>query len=589
MVTRGKTNDSWRSFFKLIHRSKPSVGLFITACVISAASAVVSTFIPNFMKNIIDSYSLSGSLNGGILIRLAVLFIFVTITGVLSSYLLNKVGLKIVANLRGMTWTKIVKLPIEFFDKNQSGDIASRLVSDTTVIFNLVSQSFSQFINAVLTLLFCGFWLFYYSWELSLIIVISIPVFLLFFIPLGRVLSGLSKKLQRSTAMLNVNAIEMISENRLIKSFTAENYQIEKGLKNIDELLHIGMKQARWMAMVNPVLNLIMLVIMISVIGYGGVLLANGHLSPGTFIAFLTLIFYIMAPMSNFGMFFTQLQKTKGATERITQLLSEDEENIDQGKILNESHENIEIKDINFKYNTQEKLPFSLENISLSIKRGNTYALVGPSGGGKTTLISLLERFYKPSSGSIYIDGENIEDYSLNSWRSQIGYVSQEHSLISGTIRENLVFGIEEPSEEKIIEVCKMAYAWEFIKNLPKGLDTDIGERGLNLSGGQRQRIAIARMFLKDPKIILLDEATASLDSQSEEKVQSAMKKITEGRTAIVIAHRLSTIMNSENIIFVEDGKVTGQGKHDELQRTHPLYRQFCELQFNTQLSKGAS
>lgn len=589
MVTRGKMNYSWRSFFKLIHRSKPSVGLFITACVISAASAVVSTFIPNFMKNIIDSYSLSGSLNGGILIRLAVLFIFVTITGVLSSYLLNKVGLKIVANLRGMTWTKIVKLPIEFFDKNQSGDIASRLVSDTTVIFNLVSQSFSQFINAVLTLLFCGFWLFYYSWELSLIIVISIPVFLLFFIPLGRVLSGLSKKLQRSTAMLNVNAIEMISENRLIKSFTAENYQIEKGLKNIDELLHIGMKQARWMAMVNPVLNLIMLVIMISVIGYGGVLLANGHLSPGTFIAFLTLIFYIMAPMSNFGMFFTQLQKTKGATERITQLLSEDEENIDQGKILNESHENIEIKDISFKYNTQEKLPFSLENISLSIKRGNTYALVGPSGGGKTTLISLLERFYKPSSGSIYIDGENIENYSLNSWRSQIGYVSQEHSLISGTIRENLVFGIEEPSEEKIIEACKMAYAWEFIKNLPKGLDTDIGERGLNLSGGQRQRIAIARMFLKDPKIILLDEATASLDSQSEEKVQSAMKKITEGRTAIVIAHRLSTIMNSENIIFVEDGKVTGQGKHDELQRTHPLYRQFCELQFNTQLSKGAS
>ncbi|MNJ54213.1 Multidrug resistance ABC transporter ATP-binding/permease protein BmrA [compost metagenome] len=172
----------------------------------------------------------------------------------------------------------------------------------------------------------------------------------------------------------------------------------------------------------------------------------------------------------------------------------------------------------------------------------------------------------------------------MHSWRSQIGYVSQEHSLITGTIRENLIFGLEPQDEEKIIEACEMAYAWEFIGQLPNGLDTHIGERGLHLSGGQRQRIAIARMFLKDPKIILLDEATSNLDSQSEEKVQSAMKKIIEGRTAIVIAHRLSTIMDSEYIIFVEDGKVTGQGTHYELQRTHKLYQQFCELQFSAQL-----
>lgn len=584
MAKEERSQYSWGSFFELIRKTKPHVGLFTVACIISSASAILSTFIPNVLKIIIDSYSFSGSLNRGILIGLVAIFVCVTITGVLSSYLLSKVGLTVVANLRGMTWTKIVKLPTAFFDKNQSGDIASRLVSDTTVIYNLVTHSFSTFINAVLTILFCGFWLFYYSWELSLVIVAAIPIFLLFFIPLGRALSDLSKKTQKSTGRLNVSAIEMISENKLVKSFTAENYQIDKGLKNINDLMQLGLKQAKWSATVNPFLNMIMLIIIMIIIGYGGVQLANGRLTVGTFIAFLTLIFYIINPISNFGFFFSQLQKTKGATERILQLLSEEEENINEGKSLDLSYKDIEISNLSFKYNTQENLSFSLEDITLNIRSGNTYALVGPSGSGKTTFVSLLERFYKPTSGSIYIDGESIENYSLHSWRSQIGYVSQEHSLITGTIRENLTFGLEPQDEEKIIEACEMAYAWEFIGQLPNGLDTHIGERGLHLSGGQRQRIAIARMFLKDPKIILLDEATSNLDSQSEEKVQSAMKKIIEGRTAIVIAHRLSTIMDSEYIIFVEDGKVTGQGTHYELQRTHKLYQQFCELQFSAQL-----
>lgn len=585
MFSKEKDNYTWREFFKLINLSKPNYGLFVFACIISAASAIVSTFIPNLLKNFIDTFSLSDNLNGSILLGLLILFTLQTITGLLASYLLSIVGLKIVANLRGITWTKIVKLPTNFFDKNESGDIASRLVNDTTVIYNLVSNSFSQFINAILMILFCGFWLFYYDWQLSLIIVIAIPLFLLFFIPLGRKLSGISKSIQRLTGRLNISAIEMISENKLVKSFTAENVQINKGLKNIDDLKDMGIRQAKWMATVNPILNFIMMLIIISIVGYGGIKLANGELSPGTFIAFLTLIFYIMTPLANFGVFFSQLQKTKGATERISQLIYEYEENIDKGKLLNVTDEDIEIKDVSFKYTTQSKQEFTLHNINLTIKGGQTYAFVGPSGSGKTTLISLLERFYRPTSGDIYIGGQNIEDFSLNSWRSQIGYVSQEHSLINGTIRDNILFGLEEepPTDEEIVNICEMAYAWEFIKNLPDGLDTKVGERGLMLSGGQRQRIAIARMFLKNPKIILLDEATANLDSKSEQKVQFAMRNITKGRTAIVIAHRLSTIINAENIIFMENGKITGQGKHEELQRNHQLYNQFCELQLQAQ------
>ena len=578
---------SWRQFFELIHKSRPRTTLFVVACLISSLSAVLTTFIPHFLKMIVDAYTQSGTFNGSTFAGLGGLFIFVTITGVLSSYLLSKVGLSVVANLRALTWSKIVKLPTPFFDKNQSGDVSSRLVSDTTVIYNLVSHSFSQFINATLSLLFCGFWLFYYSWKLSLIIVAAIPLFLLFFIPLGRVLSQLSRELQQSTAKLNVKAIEMIAENKLIKSFTAEHNQIEKGHGIIQDLMRIGLKQAKWSAAVTPFLNMIMLFIIVVIIGYGGMQLANGELSPGTFIAFLTLIFYIMNPLSNFGLFFSQLQKTKGATERISQLLAEEEENLSAGKQLAPAYKGIELRNLSFSYSTHEHSAFGLEDMNLNLQKGSTYALVGPSGSGKTTLLALLERFYQPTGGNIFIDGERIEDFSLHSWRSQIGYVSQEHTLISGTVRENLMFGLKQHlSEEKIIDACKMANAWEFINDLPNGLDTYIGEKGLNLSGGQRQRIAIARMFLKDPEIILLDEATSSLDSQSEEKVQSAMRKVIEGRTAIVVAHRLSTIIDSEHIIFIEGGRITGQGRHEELQQTHELYKQFCELQFNTAISE---
>ncbi|WP_341518398.1 ABC transporter ATP-binding protein [Bacillus paramobilis] len=572
---------TWRDFFKLINLAKPKYGLFILSCIISAMSAIVSTFIPNFLKNFIDGFAVSGNVDMRILFGLVTLFILQMVTGLIASYLLSVIGLKIVANVRGLAWTKIVKLPAGFFDKNESGDIASRLVNDTTVLYNLVSISFSQFINAVLMILFCGFWLFYYDWELSLIIIGAIPLFLAFFIPLGKKLSSLSKEQQRSMGRLNISAIEMISENKLIKSFTAENYQIKKGLENIDDLKCIGIKQAKWMATVNPIINLLMMLIIISIVGYGGVKLANGELSPGTFIAFLTLIFYIMGPMVNFGGFFSQLQKTKGATERISNLMYEYEEDLDKGKVLNVTNKDIEIRNLSFKYNNEDNESFTLQNLNLVIKGGHTYAFVGPSGSGKTTLVSLLERFYKPSDGEIYIGGENIEDFSINSWRSQIGYVSQEHSLISGTIRENILFGLDESprSEEEIINACKMAYAWEFIEDLPNGLDTNVGEKGLMLSGGQRQRIAIARMFFKNPKIILLDEATANLDSKSEQQVQYAMKNIAKDRTAIVIAHRLSTIIDAENIIFMENGKITGQGKHDELQKHHQLYNQFCELQ----------
>ncbi|MCY7738445.1 ATP-binding protein [Bacillus sp. Nf3] len=569
----------WKVFFSLIRKTRISINLFIIAMILTAISATASTLVPHFLKKIIDSYNSKNTIHSLDLTALIGIFLSSAILGAIGSYMLSVEGLKVVANLRMLLWRKMVKLPIGFYDKNRSADIASRFVNDTSVIYNLVSNSFSQFVNAVLMILFCGFWLFYYDWQLTLIIIVAIPLYLIFFIPLGKILAKLSKLTQTLTGNLNVRAVETISAIKLVKSSTAEEFQIQKGSQDIERLQNISLKQAKWMVLVNPVINLIMMIIIVTIIMVGGVKLANGDLSPGTFIAFLTLIFYVIGPITNFGLFFTQLQKTIGATERVSQLLSESEELQSEGEDLTITNNDLVIRDLRFYYSENDT--FSLKNINLTIKGGTTNALVGPSGSGKTTLISLLERYYKPTSGTIFMDGKDIETFSLKSWRNQIGYVSQEHSLISGTIRENLLFGLNEiPDEEKIIDACKSAYAWEFVGKFTNGLDTDIGEKGLNLSGGQKQRIAIARMFLKDPKIIFLDEATSNLDSQSEKFVNEAMMKIIKGRTSIVIAHRLSTIINADNIIFMENGEVTGNGKHHELKNNHQLYRQFCEQQF---------
>ncbi len=576
------TNPNLKSkeFFFLLRKTRPNIRLFIFAIFLSGLSAIASTLVPHYLKSLIDYYNIHEKINLLDLLGLLGIFLSSGVIGAVGSYMLSVVGYNVVANLRNLLWEKIVILPVEFYDKNRSADIASRFVNDTTVIYNLVSNSFSQFINAILIVLFCGFWLFYYDWQLTLVIIAAIPVYLLIFIPLGRILSKLSKMTQSLTGELNVRAVETISAIRLVKSSTAEKLQVEKGKEDVEALRNIGLKQTKWMVILNPIINLMMMLIIISIIGFGGVKLANGSLSPGTFIAFLTLMFYIIGPLNNFGLFFTQIQKTIGATERISQLIYEQGEDQHKGKELAETNKDLVIENLSFCYSNENKA-FSLKNINLIIKRGSVNALVGPSGSGKTTIISILERYYKPNSGNIYFGDENIELFSLKSWRSQIGYVAQNHDLISGTIRDNLIFGLENPPDEKrIAEACKKAYAWQFISELPNSLETNIGEKGLNLSGGQRQRIAIARMFLKNPNIIFLDEATASLDSHSERIVNEAMKKLMKDRTAIIIAHRLSTIVNADNIIFMENGEITGQGNHWELKHSHKLYHQFCEQQF---------
>lgn len=347
----------------------------------------------------------------------------------------------------------------------------------------------------------------------------------------------------------------------------------------IEKLFTYGLREGRIFSLIGPLMYLVVMVVIVILLGYGGIRVADGTMTTGSLVAFLLYLFQIIYPVTSFTMFFTQLQKAKGATERIIEILELTEEPGQNGKDMDISNQGIHVVDVSFSYNEEEPV---LNNLSFEVEPGTMVAFAGPSGGGKSTMFALLERFYEPTSGEILIGNTPIRELSLSSWRKQIGYVSQDSPMMVGTIRENLCYGLEDSEnidDDRLWEVTKMAYAEQFIKEFPNGLDTEVGERGIKLSGGQRQRIAIARAFLRDPKILLMDEATASLDSQSEGFVQDALERLMEGRTTFIIAHRLSTIVSANKIIFIEKGRITGEGTHQQLVKTHSLYREFAEQQ----------
>ncbi|MGM0779345.1 MAG: ABC transporter ATP-binding protein [Bacillota bacterium] len=553
-----------------------------TALIIGLTASILTTLtglvVPLLTKNLVDGFSVE-SLSVPLIIGIGTAFILQAIISGISIYLLSYVGQKVVARLRDRMWMKLIRLPVRYFDQQSSGQTVSRVVNDTSIVRELITSHFPQFITGIISIIGAIIILLVMDWKMTLLMLTSVPITLAIMIPLGRKMAKISRGLQDETAIFTGNITQTLGEIRLMKSSTAEQNEEEKGLDGIDKLLGYGLREARIFAMIGPTMYLIMMVVIVMIIAYGGMRVASGSMSTGSLVAFLLYLFQIIMPITSFAMFFTQLQKAKGATERIIEILEESLEDGQDGIEMDISSKPITIQNVSFSYSAEESV---LENISLEAQPGQMIALAGPSGSGKTTLFGLLERFYEPDAGEIKIGHTPIQQISLKSWRSQIGYVSQESAMMAGTIRENLCYGLENPEsipDEKLWEVAKMAYADQFIADFPKGLDTEVGERGVKLSGGQRQRIAIARAFLRDPKILMMDEATASLDSQSEGIVQQALTRLMEGRTTFVIAHRLSTIVDADQIVFIEKGRVTGIGTHYELTQSHELYREFAEQQ----------
>ena len=566
----------FRDFMHLISSVNPKKGLFILGMLLSLVTSGASLIVPQLTKGLVDTSGLS-KIDGKMLAVLILAFLIQLGFGTVGGYILRYVGESSVKTLREKLWAHLLNLPVDYFDDHKSGETSSRLVNDTSVIKDLITSQFPNFITGAIQLVGSMIILFFMDWRMASLMFGIIPIFVLILLPIGRIMSRLGRKLQAATADFNADASEKLSEVRLIKSSNGETFEKTTGGNLIDNIFKVGIKDARVEAVLQPIMTTAMLGIFVGILGYGAVRIQQGTLSSGSLVAFLLYLFNIITPVASFATFFSQVQKAMGSTERIQEILNTEPEVATTGKSVDVEGQTITAAHLDFSYDTDKQI---LHDVSFEATPNTVIAFAGPSGGGKSTIFSLLERFYQPDDGTILIGKQDIRDIDLASWRSQIGYVSQNSAVFAGSIRDNLQYGLDKQlTDDQLWHGLELAYADEFVHNFPDQLDTQIGERGVKLSGGQKQRIAIARAFLRDPKILMLDEATASLDSESEEKVQRALDQLMVGRTTLVIAHRLSTIVDADQIYFIENGSVTGHGTHQELMKGHALYAEYVKEQ----------
>ncbi|MGW8959637.1 ABC transporter ATP-binding protein [Paenibacillus sp. NPDC055715] len=564
-------------FIKLIASAHPPKAILIIAMILTLVQTVAGLIVPLMTKGLIDGLTFS-SLNRMVIFGLLGAFVLQAVASAVSIYMLNYAGHKIVANLRKRLWHKILSLPIPYFDRNRSGDTMSRVTNDTSLIMNLITEYLVNLISNVIAIIGGIALLFYLDWVMTLIILTIVPLTALILFPVGRKMYRISKKQQDEMADLTSVLSQVIGEIRLVKAYGTESREAKAGEDRIYRMFRFGLQESRILALVGPISTFLLTAVLVIILGVGGVRVASGMLTAGDLVAFILLLFQVITPMAQFTTLYSRLQKVVGATERIQSILDHEEEPLELKLEAAKESRDIVLHDVAFSYTEGEEV---LHSANLVIPANRTTAFVGPSGSGKSTLFSLLERFYVPNTGEICYGDDPISSYTLSSWRSKIGYVSQESSMMSGTVRDNITYGLgREADLEEVRQAARMAYADTFIMDLPQGYDTEVGERGMKLSGGQRQRIAIARALLRSPDILMLDEATSSLDSSSEHEVQKALANLMEGRTTIVIAHRLSTVVHSDQIIVLDKGKVTGAGTHAELIESHQVYRELAQKQF---------
>lgn len=566
----------FKEFLQLINSVSPKKGLFALGIALSLVTSGASLIVPQLTKGLIDSTSLA-HFDTGMLVILGFAFAVQLIVGTLGGFILRYVGESAVQTLRNRLWQQLLKLPVAYFDDHKSGESSSRVVNDTSVVKDLVTSQFPSFITGVIQLVGSMIILFVMDWKMALLLFAVVPIIVLIMFPIGRMMSKIGRKLQKETADFNAEVTEKLAEVRLIKASNGENFERRNCSTLIDAIFKLGIKDAKIEAVLQPIMMTTMLGMFVGILGYGAIRVQQGTLTSGELVAFLLYLFNIISPVAGFAMFFSQVQKAMGATQRLQEILATPGEPVGTNRTVDVTGSALTVKNLNFSYRENIEI---LRDVSFEEQPNTVVAFAGPSGGGKSTIFALLERFYQPNSGEISIGNHNIADISLNDWRAQIGYVSQDSAVFAGSIRDNLQYGLEKKlSDAELWHGLELAYARDFVADFPEQLATEIGERCVKLSGGQKQRLAIARAFLRDPKILMLDEATASLDSQSEEKVQRALDQLMVGRTTLVIAHRLSTIVGANRIYFIEKGQVSGSGTHAELLETHPLYREYVKEQ----------
>ncbi|QWH20763.1 ABC transporter ATP-binding protein (plasmid) [Bacillus mycoides] len=571
-----ENNFSIKKMWKITNPSKIH---FISGLVLSIVSSVISLIIPLLIKDIMDE--LSKGISFGLISQISILLILEIIFSAFSLYLLSKVGEEIVKNLRDKLWGKFLKLPVKYYNDNKSGEMVSRITSDTTAIVNIISSEIVDLITSCITLVLSLIILFTLDVPMTLVLILVVPITLFIVIPLGEKVYDLSFQEQNKMSQLTAYLSQTLSEIKLVKSYNTELKETENGKKHFDFLYMNGIKRAKINSILTPVLGTFTTIVLIGVVGFGAWRVDQGLISSGELVAFLLYLFQIMSPFIQMNHFLTSFQEAKGSMKRLFEILEEEEEVQVVTKTCIGSPTQLEFKDVSFRYDEKESV---IEDISFKIKKGSLTALVGPSGSGKSTVFSLIERFYDPTNGDILLDDVSYKNIHVEEWRQKFSYVSQDTPIFSGTIRDNILYGKDDKvTDDKLIEIATFANAHEFIVGLSDGYNTQVGERGNQLSGGQKQRIAIARALMRDADFLLLDEATANLDSDSEKQVQKAINTLIHKQTTFVIAHRLSTIVHADQIIVLEDGRITGFGTHDELLSNHEYYQKVIKQQFERQ------
>lgn len=497
-----------------------------------------------------------------------------------SGYFMAPLEQGIIKELRNHLFKHLSTLGLGFFTKHKKGDIIGIVVSDVQVVQESVISTVQSLIREPITMIVFFSTMVFISWKLTLFTLIVLPITGLAINFIAQPLKRQARKSQSILGELIATLDEFISGIRIVKAFQKEDYETEKYLKQNRDFTRLQVGIRRRTELASPITEVLSIAVVCIIIYYGGVMILGneGELKASEFIGFIAIFSQFLAPIKVFSTAISKIQKGIASFQRIEELVNEKAliRDLDVPKKLDQFQTNIEFKDVWFKYEEEDVL----KGINLSIPKGSTVALVGPSGGGKSTLADLIPRFYDPYKGGIYIDGIDIKECSLYDLRKLIGIVTQEGILFHDTVANNIAYGMDKPEREEIIEAAKVANAHEFIMHLPDQYDTVIGERGTMLSGGQRQRISISRAVLRNPSILILDEATSNLDTQSEKTVQEALEKLMKNRTSLVIAHRLSTILKADMIVAIDDGKIVEIGTHQDLINQNGMYKHLHDLQF---------
>ncbi len=588
------TKDTINSSLKIARYLKPHKFLFFLGSAFLLLSTITALSFPYLFPLLVDLAQHKEvhllSINGTYLINITnrmdltkiivVLLILQSIFSFFRLYIFAQTNERVLANIRYDLYNKIISLPISFYEKNRIGELTSRITADVTKLQDALSLDLAEFFRQLLTLMGGILVLFFISKNLTLFILATVPIVVIFGVIFGKFIRRKSSEAQQAVANSNVVVEETLHNINIVKAYTNELFESNRYLEKVNIIKRVYLSNVIYRGAFISFIILVMFGVITLVLYKASDLLESNELGVGQLLQFIIFTVFIGGSIAGLGELYSKILTALGASDRITQILSIPSETQIKQFNARKFEGKIEFKNIHFNYPTRDEIEV-LKGISFDVSKGEKIALVGASGAGKSTIMQVLLRFYDIQNGEILIDNTSIYKMNVQELRANIAVVPQEVLLFGGTIKENILYGKLDATDNEVIDAAKKANAFEFILRFPEGLETMVGERGVKLSGGQRQRIAIARAILKDPAILLLDEATSALDAESEKLVQGALDTLMEGRTTIIIAHRLSTIRNVDKILVMNHGKIAEQGNHQTLSKVEDgLYSNLLKLQY---------